>query len=255
MAKLKLTDIALTYHTIENEIHALEKVNLNIYAEEFICIVGPSGCGKSTLLSVISGLLKPTRGTVLLDDLFITDTTSKIGYMLQQDYLFEWRTILDNALLGLEVLGMKTAERIKKVKTMLKDYGLGGFEQNYPQQLSGGMRQRVALIRTLAVEPEVLLLDEPFSALDYQNRLAVGEDVSKILRKRKKTILMVTHDIAEAISMANRIIVMTQRPGTIKSIHVIDLKEDNDQSPLKRRESPYFREYFSAIWRELNSDE
>ncbi|HKM18380.1 MAG: ABC transporter ATP-binding protein [Firmicutes bacterium] len=256
MAKLLINNVSLKYHTIEDEIEALREFNLKVTAEEFIGIVGPSGCGKSTLLSLIAGLIKPTTGSIILDGTPISGTTQKIGYMLQQDYLFEWRTILDNALLGLEVMHRKTPDSIARVKQMLKDYGLSGFENSYPHQLSGGMRQRVALIRTLATEPDLLLLDEPFSALDYQTRLAVGEDVCRILCQHRKTVIMVTHDIAEAISMADRVIVMTPRPGRVKSEHVIDFgPEYSHGSPLKRRESPKFREYFAAIWKELNSNE
>lgn len=251
MPKLEIKNVSLRYHTIEGEIEALKDFNLTVEKQEFISIVGPSGCGKSTLLSLVAGLIQPSSGEIKLDGSPIAGTTQKVGYMLQQDYLFEWRTILDNALLGLEVMRKKTSENVERVKQMLVDYGLGGFEHNYPQQLSGGMRQRVALIRTLAVEPEVLLLDEPFSALDYQTRLAVGEDVSRILCQHQKTIIMVTHDISEAISMANRVIVMTPRPGRVQSEHIIDFGPSYD-TPLKRRESPLFREYFSAIWKELN---
>lgn len=256
MAKLVIKNVSLKYHTMEDEIEALRDFNLEVEPREFISIVGPSGCGKSTLLSLIAGLMKPTTGSIILDGSPITGTTQKIGYMLQQDYLFEWRTILDNALLGLEVMRRKTDESVAQVKQMLKDYGLSGFEHSYPHQLSGGMRQRVALIRTLATEPDLLLLDEPFSALDYQTRLAVGEDVCRILCQHQKTVIMVTHDIAEAISMADRVIVLTSRPGRVKSEHVIDFgPEYNHSSPLKRRESPRFREYFAAIWKELNSSE
>ncbi|HHX01771.1 MAG TPA: ABC transporter ATP-binding protein [Firmicutes bacterium] len=256
MAKLVINNVSLKYHTVEDEIEALHNFNLQVVAKEFISIVGPSGCGKSTLLSLIAGLIKPTSGSIFLDSSPISGTTQKIGYMLQQDYLFEWRTILDNALLGLEVMHRKTGESITRVKKMLKDYGLSGFENSYPHQLSGGMRQRVALIRTLATEPDLLLLDEPFSALDYQTRLAVGEDVCRILSQHQKTVIMVTHDISEAISMADRVIVMTPRPGRVKSEHVIDFGPEYDHgSCLKRRESPRFREYFTAIWKELNTNE
>ncbi|MFB5067049.1 MAG: ABC transporter ATP-binding protein [Candidatus Wallacebacter cryptica] len=256
MPKLEIKDVSLRYHTIDGEIEALKDFNLSVNAKEFISIVGPSGCGKSTLLSLVAGLIKPTAGEVRLDGSPVVGTTQKIGYMLQQDYLFEWRTILDNALLGLEVMRKNAPENTARVKQMLVDYGLSGFEHNYPQQLSGGMRQRVALIRTLAVEPEVLLLDEPFSALDYQTRLAVAEDVSRILCEYEKTIIMVTHDISEAISMADRVIVMTPRPGSVQSEHLIDFGPDClERSPLKRRESPRFREYFSAIWKELNRND
>jgi len=253
MAVVELRGVELKYHTLEGAVTALKNINLAVEPEEFLCIVGPSGCGKSTLLSLIAGLLKPTAGEVLLAGEPVHGPNSKVGYMLQQDYLYEWRTILDNALLGLEIKRKKTAAAVAEVKQMLQDYGLGGFERYYPRQLSGGMRQRVALIRTLAVQPMVLLLDEPFSALDYQNRLAVGEEVVRILRERRKTVVMVTHDIAEAVSMASRVIVMTPRPGTIKSEHHIAMCEDG-LTPLQRREHPSFREYFTAIWKELNTD-
>ena len=253
MAQVEFRNVGLNYHTIGGEVVALSNVNLTIKDQEFVSIVGQSGCGKSTLLSLISGLLKPTQGEVLIDGVSINGTSKRVGYMLQQDYLFEWRTILDNALLGLEIRKEKTPERIREVQEMLTTYGLGGFEHYYPPQLSGGMRQRVALIRTLATRPDVLLLDEPFSALDYQNRLSVGEEVVRILRERKKTVIMVTHDIPEAVSMANRVVVMTPRPGTIRSIHKIKMSKEG-LTPLQTREEPQFREYFTAIWKELNAD-
>lgn len=254
VARVELRDVSLHYHTLAGEVKALEGVNLSIQDQEFVAVVGQSGCGKSTLLSLISGLLKPTSGSVLIDQEEVQGPNSRVGYMLQNDYLFEWRTILDNALLGLEIRREKTPEAVAEVKAMLKAYGLGGFEQYYPAQLSGGMRQRVALIRTLATGPDVLLLDEPFSALDYQNRLAVGEEVVKILRERRKTVIMVTHDIPEAVSMANRVVVMTPRPGRIRSIHRIKMC-DEGLTPLQTRERPQFREYFTTIWKELNRDD
>lgn len=252
MAVVELRGVSLKYHTVEGEITALQDVNLKVKHKEFVSIVGQSGCGKSTLLSLVSGLIKPTRGEILIDNEPIKGTSKRVGYMLQQDYLFEWRTILDNALLGLEIRREKTPEAVDRVHHMLQAYGLGGFESYYPPQLSGGMRQRVALIRTLATEPDVLLLDEPFSALDYQNRLAVAEEVARILKEREKTVIMVTHDIPEAVSMANRVIVMTPRPGTIQSIHSIKMC-DEGMTPLQTRESPQFREYFTTIWKELNA--
>lgn len=254
MARLKLNQVSLNYHTLKGEIEALQDVDLAVQAHEFVSIVGQSGCGKSTLLSLVSGLLRPTRGEVLIDGVPVEGTSKKVGYMLQQDYLFNWRTILDNALLGLELQKSKTPKAVQEVRQMLKDYGLGGFEHYYPPQLSGGMRQRVALIRTLATKPDLLLLDEPFSALDYQSRLAVGEEVARILRERKKTVLMVTHDISEAVSMSNRVVVLSPRPGTVRSIHPIGLGELG-LSPLQTREHPSFRDYFIAIWKELNADE
>ena len=253
MARVELRNVDLNYHTEAGEVVALKDVNLEVQDQEFVAIVGQSGCGKSTLLSLVSGLLTPTRGSVTIDGNLVQGPSKRVGYMLQQDYLFEWRTILDNALLGLEIRKEKTPKAVEEIKEMLKVYGLGGFEDYYPSQLSGGMRQRVALIRTLATKPDVLLLDEPFSALDYQNRLSVGEEVVKILRERKKTVLMVTHDIPEAVSMANRVVVMTPRPGTIRSIHSIKMC-DEGLTPLQTREVPEFRQYFGAIWKELNTD-
>jgi len=253
VARVELRNVGLNYHTEAGEVAALQDVNLTVQDQEFVAIVGQSGCGKSTLLSLVSGLLTPSRGEVTIDGNPVQGTSKRVGYMLQQDYLFEWRTILDNALLGLEIRKERTPEAVDEVREMLKTYGLGGFEHYYPSQLSGGMRQRVALIRTLATKPDVLLLDEPFSALDYQNRLSVGEEVVRILRERKKTVLMVTHDIPEAVSMANRVVVMTPRPGTIRSIHSIKMC-DEGLSPLQTREVPEFREYFGAIWKELNAD-
>ena len=250
---MELQNVGLNYHTEAGEVVALKDVNLSVKDQEFVAIVGQSGCGKSTLLSLVSGLLTPSQGQVTIDGNQVQGTSKRIGYMLQQDYLFEWRSILDNALLGLEIAKERTPEAVDEVKEMLKAYGLAGFEHYYPSQLSGGMRQRVALIRTLAMKPDVLLLDEPFSALDYQNRLSVGEEVVKILRERKKTVIMVTHDIPEAVSMANRVVVMTPRPGTIRSIHSIKMC-DEGLSPLQTREVPQFREYFGAIWKELNTD-
>jgi NitT/TauT family transport system ATP-binding protein len=251
---VEIRNVSLNYHTLAGEVRAVEDISLTIEDQEFVAIVGQSGCGKSTLLSLISGLLRPTRGSVFIDQEEVQGPCRRVGYMLQNDYLFEWRTILDNALLGLEIRREKTPEAVAEVKAMLKAYGLGGFEQYYPAQLSGGMRQRVALIRTLATGPDVLLLDEPFSALDYQNRLAVGEEVVKILRERRKTVIMVTHDIPEAVSMANRVVVMTPRPGRIRSIHRIKMC-DEGLTPLQTRERPQFREYFTTIWKELNRDD
>lgn len=254
MARVEIRNVSLNYHTLAGEVRAVEDISLTIEDQEFVAIVGQSGCGKSTLLSLISGLLRPARGSVFIDQEEVQGPCRRVGYMLQNDYLFEWRTILDNALLGLEIRREKTPEAVAEVKAMLKAYGLGGFEQYYPAQLSGGMRQRVALTRTLATGPDVLLLDEPFSALDYQNRLAVGEEVVKILRERRKTVIMVTHDIPEAVSMANRVVVMTPRPGRIRSIHRIKMC-DEGLTPLQTRERPQFREYFTTIWKELNRDD
>ena len=211
---------------------------------EFVAIVGPSGCGKSTILSILCGLEKKSDGEIKIRD------NCKIGYMLQQDSLFNWRTILRNCLLGIEITEDLNDENKQHVINLLETYGLKDFINSYPQNLSGGMRQRVALIRTLATKPDILLLDEPFSALDYQSRLAVSDDVYRIIKSEHKSVIMVTHDIAEAISMADRIIVMTKRPGTIKNIYNIELT--NKSTPIENRKAKEFAHYYELIWKDLD---
>lgn len=240
---LEVKNICKTYQAENGETEALKNINFNINEGEFISIIGPSGCGKSTLLSIISGLESKTSGEICID--------GKIGYMLQKDNLLEWRTIYNNVLLGLEIQKSNTPENRKYVEELLKKYDLYEFKDKYPTQLSGGMRQRVALIRTLAIRPKILLLDEAFSALDYQTRLMVTEDIYKILKNEGITALMVTHDISEAISMSDRIIVLSRRPATIKNIHKIDFKMEN-RTPLNCREKPEFSKYFNLMWRELD---
>ena len=240
---LEVKDICKTYQAKNGEIEALKNINFDVKEGEYISIIGPSGCGKSTLLSIISGLESKTSGEVYID--------GKIGYMLQKDNLLEWRTIYNNVLLGLEIQKNITPENKEYVLELLKKYGLYEFKDKYPMQLSGGMRQRVALIRTLAIRPNILLLDEAFSALDYQTRLMVTEDIYKILKNENITALMVTHDISEAISMSDRIIVLTGRPATVKTIHNIDFEIAN-KNPLNVRESPKFSKYFDCIWKELD---
>ncbi|MDA8228304.1 MAG: ABC transporter ATP-binding protein [Desulfitobacterium hafniense] len=244
-------NIGMKYQSLNGEINALEKINFSVRDGEFVSIVGPSGCGKSTLLSIISGLLPPTSGTILLNGEKVTGTSNKIGYMLQKDHLFDWRTIFQNVMLGLEIRKAVTPEAKERAFQLLKTYGLYDFRNKYPNQLSGGMRQRAALIRTLVTDPQILLLDEAFSALDYQTRLAVNEDIYSIIKKEKKTAILVTHDIAESISMADRVIVLSKRPGTVKNIYEISLSCDN-RTPLCSREAPEFRAYFQNIWKELD---
>ncbi len=248
---VEINNIAMNYQSPNGEIPAITNVNLQIVKGEFICIVGPSGCGKSTLLSIIAGLLKPSSGSIAINGKEISGTCEKVGYMLQKDYLFEWRTILQNVMLGLEIRKIKTNDNIEYVNNLLKTYGLYEFRNKYPSQLSGGMRQRAALIRTLALKPEILLLDEAFSALDYQTRLAVAEDIYSIIKKENKTAILVTHDIAESISMADRVIVLSSRPATTKSIHDIKLTCEK-RTPFCSREAPEFRHYFNTIWKELD---
>ena len=240
---VSLKDVSFNYHTLDGETQALKNISFDVYEGEFVGIIGPSGCGKSTLLSIISGLLKPSKGSV--------DVNGKIGYMLQKDHLFEWRNIWQNVLLGLEIQKSLTEESKKYVEGLLVKYGLGVFKNHYPNQLSGGMRQRAALIRTLALKPDILLLDEAFSALDYQTRLAISDEVYKILKYEQKTAIIVTHDISEAISMCDRIVVLSNRPAYVKKIYDIVLTCE-DQSPIGRRKAPEFREYFNSIWKELD---
>ena len=249
---LQLKDISLSYHTKEGEVLALKNIDFSVKKNEFVSIVGPSGCGKTTILSLISGLLKPSSGEVLLDGEKITKDTS-IGYMFQRDNLFPWRTIYKNVTIGLEIKHQKKdKESLSHVDDLLNKYGLHDFKNSYPSQLSGGMRQRAALIRTLCLKPKILLLDEPFSALDYQTKLSVCDDVHSIITKENQTAILVTHDISEAISVSDRIIVLSKRPATIKCIQKIEI--DRALTPLKRRESPEFSKYFDLIYRELTSE-
>ena len=240
--KLEVNGVSFSYHTLAGETPALSNISFTVPAGEFLAIVGPSGCGKSTLLSLLAGLLAPEAGTILLDGIPISRSRVTIGYMLQKDHLFEWRTIYDNVALGLE-------SRLH-LSEMITAYGLSGFEQAHPRQLSGGMRQRAALIRTLALKPELLLLDEPFSALDYQTRLSVCDEISTILRSTGKTAILITHDLSEAISAADRILVLSKRPGTVRSLLPIVFPPEYD-TPLKRRNAPGFSQYFNQLWKEL----
>lgn len=251
---LELKDVNFSYHSVSGETYALSDISFQVNDGEFIAIVGPSGCGKSTLLSLISGLLKPESGSILLNGKDVKEAHTNIGYMLQKDHLFEWRTIYRNVLLGLEIQKKITDESKAMVDQMLKDYGLYKFKDKKPSELSGGMRQRAALIRTLALQPELLLLDEPFSALDYQTRLSVCDDISSILKKAHKTAILVTHDLSEAISVADRIIVLTKRPAKIKSIISVHMSIE-DRTPMKSRNAPEFKDYFNQIWKELNVNE
>ena len=239
-----------TFQSAEGEVQALKDISFSVEEGSFISIVGPSGCGKSTILNILAGLESPTEGKVLLDDIPITGTTDRIGYMPQRDQLFEWRTIWGNVTLGLEIRKMKQPKHLKRVRELLKRYGLAEFEKSLPAQLSGGMRQRCALIRTLATDPGLLLLDEPFSALDYQTRLSVSDDIHSIIRQEGKTAILVTHDISEAISMSDRVVVLTSRPGCVKKI--CDLDELGGLSPMERRDHPMFHRFFNEIWKELD---
>ena len=248
--KLELNGVSYSYHSLDGETPALSHISFDVAAGEFIAIVGPSGCGKSTLLSLISGLTKPEQGSIRIDGVPLDEASSATGYMLQKDHLFEWRTIFQNVSLGLEIQKRLDEPARQELMDMLETYGLAGFEQARPSELSGGMRQRAALIRTLALKPDLLLLDEPFSALDYQTRLSVCDDISTIIRKTKKTAILVTHDLSEAISAADRILVLTPRPGQVKSILPVVFPPQCD-TPLARRNCPEISNYFNIVWKEL----
>lgn len=230
----------------------MSDLNFQVQKGEFVAIVGPSGCGKTTLLSLISGLLTPESGSILLYGQNVKESSDHIGYMLQKDHLFEWRTIFGNLKLGLEIKKQETPENLDRIDEMLIKYGLSKFRNSRPSQLSGGMRQRAALIRTLALNPDLLLLDEPFSALDYQTRLSVGDDIYSIIKSERKTAILVTHDLSEAISIADRIIVLSARPGKIVREVPISFKLDQ-RTPLAARSAPEFKTYFNLLWKELNN--
>lgn len=241
---LEIKNLKKTYHNQNGETDAIGNVSFDLCDKELLSIVGPSGCGKSTILSILCGLEEKSGGEILFKE------NSNIGYMLQQDSLFEWLTILDNCLLGLKIQNKLTEENKKYVIHLLETYGLKDFINRYPNDLSGGMRQRVALIRTLATKPDILLLDEPFSALDYQSRLAVSDDVYKIIKNEKKSAIMVTHDIAEAISVSDRIIVLTKRPCKVKKIYKIEFAER--KNPIENRKAKEFSYYYDKIWKDID---
>ena len=236
---VEANDVCLTYHEPTAETRAIEHLSFQINLGEFVAIVGPSGCGKTSVLSLLAGLMEPSEGEIHIYD------EKKPGYMLQRDHLLDWRTIEGNIMLGLEVKHMATPENRAYALFLLDTYGLSEFRHHYPRQLSGGMRQKVALIRTLATSPELLLLDEPFSALE--------DEIHSILRREGKTAILVTHDISEAISMSDRVLVFSSRPATLKHEHIIRLSGDN--SPLGRRNAPEFKDYFDMIWKELDGYE
>jgi len=246
---LQIENVALTYQTLTDEITAIKDLSFDCNDGEFLSIIGPSGCGKTTILSLIAGLLKPTSGKILIDEKPINIKNNDMGYMLQKDQLFPWRTIEKNVYLPLEIKRKLSDENKNYALSLLEKYGLKDFVKKYPSQLSGGMRQRVALIRTLVSNPKILLLDEPFSALDYQTRLTVCDDVYKIIKAERKTAVLVTHDISEALSMSDIIIVLSDRPAKVKSIHHPNL---NGDTPLRKRESENFGFWFEKIWKELN---
>lgn len=250
---LELKNIGYSYHSLHGETPALKNISFGVREGEFVAIVGPSGCGKSTLLSIISGLLEPETGTITVNNPDGSLHYPKVGYMLQRDHLFEWRTVFRNVILGLEINHMMTPENLAYVNQLLKDYDLEKFKDKRPSELSGGMKQRAALIRTLALEPQLLLLDEPFSALDYQTRLMVSADICSLIRKTGKTVIIITHDLSEAISLADRVIILSSRPAVIKQELPIQLTLQDD-TPLAARNAPEFQFYFNKLWEVLTSE-
>ncbi len=249
---LRAQDIGMTFAARGGGgVEAIRKVDFELYEGETLAIVGPSGCGKSTLFNIISGLLDPTRGHVEVGGRRVEQATGHVGYMLQKDLLLPWRTVLENVVLGLEVRGTPKARAREIALGLIASYGLSGFENAKPATLSGGMRQRVAIMRTLAFDPEVILLDEPFSALDFQTRLLLQADVTRIIAERGKSAILVTHDIGEAIAMADRVLVLGLRPTVVRNLHVIDL-EKVGRDPVALRSDPLFTAWFSKIWADLD---
>lgn len=249
--QLSLKNVSFSYHSQNGEVRALDSISFHVRAGEFVAIVGPSGCGKSTILSLIAGLLKPESGDITFYTEDPHDKKPGIGYMLQRDHLFEWRSVYRNIILGLEINHQLTPEKKKKVLAMAEDYGLTPFLSKKPSELSGGLKQRAALVRTMAMEPDILLLDEPFSALDYQTRLNVSADICRIIRSAQKTAILITHDLSEAISLSDRVIVLSSRPArVVKEIPIrLTLRDD---SLLAARNAPEFKTYFNLLWEELN---
>lgn len=251
---LKIDHVSYNYHSLEGETPAISDISFHVNEGEFLAIVGPSGCGKSTLLSLIAGLISPDEGGIYINQKDIKSSGKNIGYMLQRDHLLEWRTTLKNLTLGLEIQNKLTDSSYVTINRLLNTYGLITFKNSRPKELSGGMRQRAALIRTLLLEPDILLLDEPFSALDYQTRIEVSDDIWGIIRKEKKTAILITHDISEAVSMADRIIILSHRPSTVKRVIDVNLSID-ERTPFHARSAPEFKDYFNLIWKELNHNE
>lgn len=252
MSFLEIDDIHHTYFSPKTATTVLENISLSIEEGEFVSFLGPSGCGKTTLLSIIAGLLQPTEGTIKVDGVEVSQQKTMIGYMLQQDYLFPWKTIEENITLGLKILKKDSEQNRQKTLDLLKEMKLENVEKLYPRELSGGMRQRVALVRTLSTNPKILLLDEPFSALDYQTKLKLEDLVFDTLKDYNKTALLVTHDIGEAIAMSDRIFLLKANPGEIVQSFFVP-EELKKLKPFAARQHPKFSELFQKIWEELNS--
>lgn len=251
---LEFQHVSYSYHSIDGETLALSDISFSLAAGEFLAIVGPSGCGKSTLLNLACDLAKPEQGQILFHGHPITKkSVCSIGYMLQKDHLLEWRSIEKNIYLGLEIQKKLTPPAKAYAAHLLQKYGLFDFRRKKPSELSGGMRQRAALIRTLVLQPELLLLDEPFSALDYQTRLNTSNDIGFIIREEGKSAILVTHDLSEAVSLADRIVILSPRPGHVQQVLTTSFAKG--LSALERRNTNEFKDYFNLLWKEMNADE
>ena len=247
MAILEFDEVYKTFCNENKELLVIDNMNFKVEKGEIIAITGPSGCGKSTILNLISKLEEPTYGKVTVD--------GEIGYMFQHDHLFNYRNVYQNVILGLEIKKEhKNQNLLNEVNRLINTYGLSEFKNRYPNELSGGMRQRVALIRTLAVNPDILLLDEPFAALDYQTKLNVIDDIHEIIKREERTTIIVTHDISEAISIADKVVVLSKRPSRIKKIYDIKLTINGKRTPYESRKAKEFKDYFDDIWKELTDD-
>ena len=245
---VKVVNLTKNFYTKEGEMEVLKNISFTLHEGEILSLLGPSGSGKSTILNILTNLLEPTSGEVSIK--------GTIGYMFQKDHLLEWRSIMDNITLGLEIMHKKNDKKsMERIERLLKTYGLWEFRNMYPKELSGGMRQRVALIRTLSVDPSILLLDEPFSALDYQTRLMVNDDVYKVIKNENKSVILVTHDISEAIAMGDKVAVLSKRPSTIKNTYEIDVDLGSSKTPFKSRKVPAFQTYVDLLWKELENNE
>ena len=245
---VKVVNLTKNFYTKEGEMEVLKNISFTLHEGEILSLLGPSGSGKSTILNILTNLLEPTSGEVSIK--------GTIGYMFQKDHLLELSSIINNITLGLEIMNKKNDKKsMERIERLLKTYGLWDFRNMYPKELSGGMRQRVALIRTLSVDPSILLLDEPFSALDYQTRLMVNDDVYKVIKNENKSVILVTHDISEAIAMGDKVAVLSKRPSTIKNTYDIDLDLGSSKTPFKSRKVPAFQTYFDLLWKELDNNE
>jgi NitT/TauT family transport system ATP-binding protein len=251
---LRAHEIGMTFNPDSvAPVNAIADIGFELRRGEVVAIVGPSGCGKTTLFNIIAGLQTPSQGKVHVNGQQVDQATGHVGYMLQKDLLLPWRTVLDNVIIGLQVRSMPRKDAEKIARTLIEAYGLKDFEKSYPSELSGGMRQRVAFMRTLAFSPDVILLDEPFSALDSQTRLVLQADMARIIRERNCSVVLVTHDVGEAITMADRIVVITSRPGRVKAVHTVGIDADL-RHPMKVRKQPRFTELYETIWAELGVD-